>query len=298
MQEESILTTVFLPASLFIIMLGMGLSLTVADFKRIIVSPRAVMIGLVNQLILLPIVGYLIVVIFGVDKITAVGLILLAVCPGGATSNLITHASKGDTALSVTLTAISSTVTVFTIPLIMNLALEYFLGQDASLQLPVLETIGKIMGITVLPVSLGMLLRRKSLTFANKMERPVRIASVLIFVLIVAGIIVSKWQLIADNFADLSLSTLTLNVVTMFLGFSLAMILRLKITQAISISIESGIQNSTLAIVIATSIIKNEAFLLPAGIYSLMMFLTGGLMIVISHNILKYYKSSTDDTFV
>lgn len=298
MQEESILTTVFLPASLFIIMLGMGLSLTIADFKRIVVSPRAVVIGLVNQLILLPIVGYLIVVIFGVDKITAVGLILLAVCPGGATSNLITHASKGDTALSVTLTAISSTVTVFTIPLIMNLALENFLGQDTSLHLPVLETIGKIMGITVLPVSLGMLLRRRNLAFALKMERPVRIASVLIFVLIVAGIIVSKWSLIANNFADLSLSTLTLNVVTMFLGFSLAMILRLKITQAISISIESGIQNSTLAIVIATSIIKNEAFLLPAGIYSLMMFLTGGLMIIISHNALKYYKASTDDTFV
>ena len=298
MQEESILTTVFLPASLFIIMLGMGLSLTVGDFKRIFTSPRAVLVGLTNQLILLPIVGYLIVIVFGVDKVTAVGLILLCACPGGATSNLITHASKGDTALSVTLTAISSVLTVFSIPFIMNWALAHFLGQDTTVQLPVLETIGKIMVITVIPVSIGMLIRRQTLNFAIKMERPVRLASVVIFTLIVLSIIVSKWQLISDNIADLSSSTLTLNVVTMFLGFSIAMILRLKITQAISISIESGIQNSTLAIVIATTIIKNEAFLLPAGIYSLFMFITGGIMILISHNMLKHYKSSQEDRFV
>ena len=270
-------------------MLGMGLSLVPDDFRRIFVSPRAITVGLVNQLILLPLVGYVVALVFNLSPMMTVGIILLSLCPGGATSNLITHASKGDTALSVSLTAITSVITVFTIPILLSIALNRWLGKGTEIELPVLETIGKIMVITVVPVLIGMIIRGKALDFALRMEKAVRIGSVVIFVLILAGVIISKRQLIADNFMELSGATLTLNLVTMFMGYAMAMLFHLKIRQAISISIESGIQNGTLAIVIATSILGDETFALPAGIYSLIMFITGGIMIFLSQQLIRSF---------
>lgn len=270
-------------------MLGMGLALVPDDFERIFKTPRAIIIGLANQLVFLPVIGYVIAVLFDLGPVMSVGLVLLALCPGGATSNLITHASKGDTALSVSLTAITSVVTVFTIPIFLSIALTRWMGNATPIELPVFETIGKIMAITLLPVGIGMLIRQKKEAFARKMEMVVRMGSIFIFVLIVVGIIVSKWDLISENFAELSGATITLNLVTMFLGYTLAMLFQLKIRQAVSISIESGIQNGTLAIVIATSIIGNEAFAIPAGIYSLVMFISGGAMIVLSHSLIRSF---------
>ena len=272
------LTEIVLPLSLFIIMLGMGLTLVTDDFRRVLLYPKAAAAGLFNQIILLPIVGLLLANLFGLSPVFAVGLMIIAACPGGVTSNLITYVAKGDTALSITMTAIASFITVFTIPLIINYSLVYFMGEGQEISLPILETMAKVIGITILPVSIGMYIRHTKPEFATKMEKPSRIASTVIFLVIILAVILANWGLLIENFSKLSGVTLALNVATMGLGFLAAKIMRLDLKQSLSITIESGIQNGTLAIVIATTILKQEDLALAAGVYSIMMFITGGFI--------------------
>lgn len=278
-MENSVLTTVILPLSLAIIMIGMGMSLVINDFKRILVYPKATLLGLFNQIIMLPIIGFLLVSIFPLSPIMAVGVMLIVACPGGVTSNLITHVVKGDIALSVTLTAISSFITILTIPLIVSYAIYYFMGDgDAVVQLPFLDTIIKVMGITVIPISIGMLIRRFQPEFAKRMDKPMRIASTVIFVVILIGIILANREILVESIKKVGLITLLLNIMTMALGYFTAKLFKLNISQSISIMIENGIQNGTLAIVIATSILLQPEMSVPAAVYSLMMFASGGFV--------------------
>ncbi|TXD32191.1 bile acid:sodium symporter family protein [Lujinxingia vulgaris] len=277
-MEESVLTSVVLPLSLFIIMLGMGLSLMVDDFRRVVVYPKAVAVGLTNQLVLLPLVGLGLAVALGLSAEMAVGVMIIAACPGGVTSNLITHVSRGDTALSITLTAISGFVTVVTIPLIIMFSLGFFMGEATTVTLPLAQTIGQIVGITVLPVSLGMLLRWRKPALADRLERPARVGSVVVFVVLLIGIIAANIEVLRNHFAELAAVTIGLNVAMMLIGFWSSKLLKLELPQALAISIESGMQNGTLAIVIATSILMQGQMAVPGGIYSLVMFATGGAM--------------------
>ncbi len=166
-MEASFLTAVFLPLALFIIMLGMGLGLTGDDFRRVLIEPKAVLIGLTAQLIMLPLVGFLLVGLFPLSPELAVGVIVLSACPGGPTSNLVTYLVQGNVALSITLTAISSLITVFTIPLVVNFAMQSFMGGAVALQLPFLSTVVQIAVITLIPVALGMALHRFLPEFAS-----------------------------------------------------------------------------------------------------------------------------------
>ncbi len=281
-MEESILTSVLLPLSLFVIMLGLGLSLVVDDFKRVLVQPRAAAVGLTNQIILLPLIAFGLVMAFGLDPMMAVGLMLIAACPGGATSNLITFVSRGDTALSITLTAISGTITIFTIPMILIFSIGYFepaAGIEAeAIEAPVGDIIAQLVAITAVPVTIGMLIRRFKPDFADKMDKPARIGSAAIFIFVLAVVILGNTDVIREHFLALSGVTLALNVATMTVGFATARLLSLDMRQAITVSIESGIQNGTLAIVVATSIVNVGALAVPGGIYSLLMFVTGGLV--------------------
>ena len=218
MEEGNVLTTVLLPIALFIIMLGMGLSLVVDDFQRVVIFPKAVVIGLVNQLLILPLVAFGLA--YNMPGELAVGLVLLAVCPGGVTSNLISHVSKGDTALSVTLTAISSLLTVLTIPFILNIALETFMLEGKVISLDVPKTIITIVAITILPISIGMFVRSKKEAFALSMDKPVRIASVVLALIIIAAVIKEK-EVLFNNIGDVGINALLLNVITMAVGWSL-----------------------------------------------------------------------------
>ncbi|MEL7146555.1 MAG: bile acid:sodium symporter family protein, partial [Bacteroidota bacterium] len=246
------ISNLILAASLFIIMFGMGLSLTASDFKQIFVTPKAILTGLVNQLVLLPLVAFALVAVFPTSPEIAIGVIILAACPGGPTSNLITHLAKGDLALSVSLTAISSFITLLTIPFLTNLGLQTVLGQNTVIQLDIVSTIIQVFAIVIIPIILGMSIRAWKSTFANKMERPVRMASAVVFVLVLVGIIVKEIDKLPDYFAQAGLITLLLNLATMGLGLLSARIMKLSFKQGVSISIESGIQNGTLAISIAT----------------------------------------------
>ena len=278
-MEESIVTTVLLPVSLMLIMLGMGLSLTIADFKRVGSYPKAAAIGLFNQLIILPLVAFAIAQVCGLPGTLTVGLMILAACPGGVTSNLISHLAKGDTALSVSLTAISSIVSIFTIPLIVNFSIGHFLTDGESIAPPTGEIVKQILALTVVPISVGMAIRGWKSEFALKMEKPVKIFSAIVLVLVIFGAIIKEKQVLIDNFGSVWTTALGLNILTMAIGFMSAKFLRLSLPQSITVSIESGIQNGTLAIIIATSILHQSDMAIVPAIYSLLMFGTGGFMI-------------------
>jgi bile acid:Na+ symporter, BASS family len=279
-MEKSVLTSVFLPLSLAIIMFGMGLSLTLSDFKRILKFPKAVAIGLFCQLIMLPILAYFMILLFGLNGGLAVGVIVIAACPGGPTSNIITHISKGDTALSVTLTALSTLITIFTIPILVNLGIKTFMGINVEIELPLMDTFGALIVITILPVSIGMVVKKFKNQFAEKADKFVRIFSVVIFSALVLSVIVVNRANLALYFKEIGVVTVLLNLGTMLIAFYFSKILSLNFKQSLTISIESGIQNGTLALLITLTLIQggtNEMSIAPA-IYSLVMFFSGAFV--------------------
>ncbi len=279
MTAAELVGKVFLPLSLAIIMLGMGMTLIPADFTRIIKYPKAILIGLTNQLLFLPIIGFSLAIAFGLNPVTAVGLMILASCPGGPTSNLITQVCKGNIALSVTLTAIASFISILTIPFILSYALAYFGSTtDVAIQLPIMDTIMQIMGITVIPISIGMFIRRRRTAFAMRMEKPMRIASTVIFILVFIAVLAANAEKLVEGMKAAGLVTLVLNLATMGLGYLTAKLFKLNLKNVISVTIESGIQNGTLAFVIATSILNNIEMGIPTGAYSIWMFVTGGIL--------------------
>lgn len=272
-------STIILASSLIIIMLGMGLSLVIDDFKRIIVYPKAIIVGLTNQLIILPIIGFTIAVLFPLQPEIAIGIMILAACPGGPTSNLITNLAKGDIALSVTLTAISSFITILSIPFIINFAITYFSNEGQIIKLDVVATIAQIFVITVIPVSIGMIIRKYKESFALKMAEPVRKASGIVIALVIIGIVIKERANFVSYFQQAGVVALVLNVATMVVGYYSSRLFKITNKQAVSISIESGIQNGTLAISIAVILLGNTAFAIAPAIYSLLMFFTGGVAV-------------------
>jgi BASS family bile acid:Na+ symporter len=288
-MESSLITVLFLPLALAIIMLGMGLSLTMGDFKRVFVAPKAVLIGLFAQLVVLPLIGFGLMHYWELRPEYAVGIILLAACPGGPTSNLFAYLGKCDTALSISLTAVSSILTIFTIPFIVNYAMEIHLEEGKYVSLPVLQTILQIMVITIIPVGLGMFLNKKRPVLAKKAERPVKIASTVVIIVIILGAILKDKENVLPAFQETGLPALTLNVLTLILGFIVAKILGLSFRQASTVSIESGIQNGTLAIAIAASstLLNDPLIAIPPAVYSILMFVTGGIIVSIYGRINK-----------
>ena len=279
MDATMIITQIFLPISLAIIMFGMGLSLVVDDFSRLFTYPKSVLIGLCNQLVFLPLIGFSIILLFNLNSAMAIGIMILSLCPGGPTSNLITQVAKGNIGLSVTLTALASLITVFTIPIILSEAITYFTGEtDVVIELPIVQTMLQILLITVIPVSIGMLIRKKNEAFALRMERPMRIASTVLFIIIFLLVMIANKDLIVEAMKEVGLATLLLNLSTMTLGYMTAKVFGIKGKSQISITIESGIQNGTLAFVIATTILNNVEMGLPTGAYSIWMFITGGIL--------------------
>lgn len=276
-------STIILASSLAIIMLGMGLSLVVDDFKRIFTQPKGIVVGLINQMLLLPLIAYGLAVAFSLPPELAVGLMILAACPGGATSNLISHLAKADTALSVTLTAFSSFMTILTIPFIVNFALESFLDQSSMIQLNVLETFLQILMIVIIPVTVGMLIRRYREGFALKMGKPVRIASAILLVVIIIGIILKEKDTLGTWIQQAGLVVILLNLIVMFVGYYSAKIFKVTNKRALSIAIESGIQNGTLGITVAVFLLNSSAFATVSAVYGVLMFFTGAAAVFIGN---------------
>lgn len=275
-MQQSVATDLFLPIALGIIMLGLGLSLTLDDFKRVAKYPKAVTVALICQMALLPAVCFFLVSAFGLDPALAVGLMLLAASPGGATANLYSHLSDGDVALNISLTAINSVLTLFTLPLIVNFSLDYFMdsGQYVPMQF---SKVLEVFGIVLIPVTIGMFIKQKFATFAVRMEKPVKIASALILLIIIVSVTIREKQLLADYFAIIGLPVLLFNLLSLACGYFIPRLLNIEKRQAIAIGMEIGIHNGTLAIYIALSVLANSSMSVPPAIYSLLMFFTAAM---------------------
>lgn len=268
---DSALTTIGLPIALGIIMLGLGLGLTVQDFARVAKQPKAVLVALACQLLLLPLICFGLVLLFQLPPVLAVGMLMLAASPGGTTANLYSHLFRGDVALNISLTAINSVLAVVTLPIITNLAIAYFQPFDGQLGLQFGKTL-EVFAIVLLPVVLGMLVRRLRPRFADAMDKPVRIASVVILAVVIAGAVISNWQLLIANLGSLALITVLFCLISLAVGYTVPRLLRIGRRQAIASSFEIGIHNATLAIVIAQSVLGSTELSLPAAVYGVLMF--------------------------
>ncbi|AFZ33385.1 Bile acid:sodium symporter (plasmid) [Gloeocapsa sp. PCC 7428] len=274
-MQSNFFTEILLPLALAIVMLGMGLSLVPKDFQRITRDPIAVAVGTMCQMLLLPLIGVLITLIVPMQSAIAVGLIVLAVCPGGPSSNLMTYLAKGDVALSVTLTALSSIITVFTIPIFTNLALQHFLDQSAAISLPIGKTMLQIFLITLLPIAIGMLIRHQFPNPARRIEKQMNRLAAGLLALIIALLLIREGSKLPGFIVQVGIGVLLLNLLAILSGLLAGKLFRLPTKQQICIAIEVGIQNGTLAIAITAGLLNNLDMAVPAAVYSLLMYVTG-----------------------
>ncbi|MEV6521376.1 bile acid:sodium symporter family protein [Longispora sp. NPDC051575] len=270
---DSVLTQVLLPVALGIVMLGLGLTLSVADFRRVLVFPRAVLVALVCQMLVLPLVCLGIVLAFDLPPFLAVGMLLLAASPGGTTANLYSHLFGGNVALNVTLTAVNSVLAVFTLPVVVNLALGYFVRDADQIGLQ-FDKVVQVFAIVLVPVAVGMLVRSRAPAFAERMRGPVRIFSVVVLVLVIAGAILKERDNIAGYFAVAGAAALAFNLVSLAVGYYAPTLAGVGRSESVAAAMEIGIHNGTLAIVIATTLLHNTEMAVPAAVYSLIMFFT------------------------
>jgi BASS family bile acid:Na+ symporter len=276
-MQADLLTKVILPVSLFCIMFGMGISLRPLDFKKIVKSPKVVAIGICAQMLLLPLTAFIIAIALKLPPEIAVGLIIIALAPGGATSNMFTYISKGDVSLSITLTAIVSLIAPFSIPILAGLSMNYFMDSNTAFNLPIVKTIVQLLVITVLPVVLGMFVLSRWEILAKKIEPIIKWLSILFLILIIVLIVLKNYADMTSYFSQAGLATLVLNLIALILGYRLSKLAKLSHPQAVTIGFEVGIQNGTLALVVAGTLIGNDVMMIPAVTYSLIMFFSGSL---------------------
>ena len=274
-MEDSVLATVVLPIALAVIMLSLGLGLRVEDFRRVVTQPRGVGVGLVNLVLLSPLLAFAIAEIFDLDPVLAVGLVLLGASPGGTMANLLTHLARGEVALSISMTAISSLAAVITVPLFLELSTNYFdaTGLDDSVNM--LGVVARVLLITVLPLAIGMRLRAARPGWVAANVDTFRKVAFGVFLAVVIGVIVAENQRVLDNLDELAPAVITLNLAAMAMSFSLARLARLDDRQATAIAIELGVHNATLAIAVAATI--SSELTIPAAVYSSFMFISAGL---------------------
>lgn len=280
-MTESILTQVLLPVAIALIMLGMGLSLTISDFTRLLRAPKPVITGLIGQLALLPLIAFGLAYVFGLSAEFAMGLLIVAVCPGGTMSNVISQLCNANLALSVTLTAICTIIGIVSTPLLIQIGYDYFL-EDSAVEFSLLNASLGLLVITLVPIGLGMLINRFKPTLASKAEPFFRKGSAGFMVVMIIAIMIQERANLVESFSQLFLVCLSLNLLTIFAGLGLAKWQKLSPRDGITLGIEIGIQNATLAILIALTFLSQSTLALPAGVYGLTMYIGAGVLIYLS----------------
>ena len=272
---DSALTTVGLPIALAIIMFGLGLDLTVEDFRRIGRRPKAIGIALACQTLVLPALCFGLVLLFDPPPLLAIGMLLLAASPGGTSANLFSHLFRGDVALNITLTAINSILALLTLPLITNFAIDWF-DQGDNVSLPFAE-VAQVFAIVLVPVAVGMLVKQARPMFAAAMDRPVRIGSAVILAVLVVGILVDQRENVADYIGDVGAVAAVFCAASLLIGYFVPKALGIGDAQAVASSMEIGVHNGTLAIFVAVEVLDNVEISVPAAVYSIFMFVLAAL---------------------
>jgi bile acid:Na+ symporter, BASS family len=283
---DSGLITIFLPIALAIIMAGLGLELTPNDFKRVSKHPKAVIIALFCQLVVLVSIAFVICKLLALPPLLAVGLMLLAASPGGPTANLFSYLYKGDIALNITLTAINSVLAAVTLPLIVNFAIQHFMQDSGQVGLQFTKVL-QVFLIIIVPVCIGMLVRHHAPNVAKKLERPVRIFAVAFLILIIIGAVLKERHNIAEYFAQIGIATGLFCLCSLLIGYFVPRFFGINHFQAKACSFEIGIHNSTLAMTIALTIMASTTVAMPAAVYSVFMYVFAAILGTLLN---KYHK--------
>jgi BASS family bile acid:Na+ symporter len=285
-MEASALTTILLPVALGIIMFGLGLGLTLGDFRRVMVYPRAVAVGLFVQMILLTAIAFGLAKLFALPPELAVGLMILAASPGGATANVFSNLARADVALNITLTAINSALALVWLPLVVNGSLLHFMGEGRYVP-PPFAKIAEVAAIILVPVALGMVVRARAPAAAARIERPLRLFSILVLAALVLVALMREWGILGSALASVGLVCLIFNLLSLGAGYAAPRLLALDKRQSVAIAFEIGIHNGTLAIFIALNVLNSSPMSIPAAIYSLIMFATGAALLFLGGRVGK-----------
>ncbi len=280
-MDQDLILAIALPVTLFFIMFGMGSNLTVADFSRLKEIPSSVLTGVVSQMILLPILAFILLSFFDLRPEIFIGFMILALSPGGTTSNMFSYMANGNLALSISLTAIVSLITPFTIPLVAGLIISSKLGLSADIHLPFLITVAKLSAVTLVPVLLGMWLRHSRLEFCEKFERPLTKIPFAMLLMVITGIINNNWEKMPDFIAQTSAPALMLASLAIVLGYYFARIMKQNKQNSRTIAIETSIQNGGTAILVTGTILQNPEMTIAPVMYGILMLLPMFIYLVI-----------------
>jgi len=281
-----------LPIALFIIMIGIGMTLTLRDFRQVAVYPRGLVIGTVAQILLMPAVAFALAYLFGVSPAIAVGLVIIAACPGGTTSNLFVLLARGNIALSIVLTVSASLITILTLPLFTNMALQHFMGTEENISLPVGKTIAMLVLIVLLPVAIGMLVKTRKPDLALKAESLVSIFGGVVLAVLIVALLFGVRDQIWDLLKQAGPSTIALNVAGILLGLLAGRLAGLTQRESLAVAVELGVKNGTIGLMVTLTLLESSTMSIPAAVYGVLMFPIGFLLAMYGRKVIP--KSSLD----
>lgn len=278
-MEQGVLTEIGLPAALFVIMVGMGMTLTPRDFHEVLVAPRATLFGLLAQVVALPVIAFGLAWLLSLPPALAVGLVVIAACPGGTTSNLFAYLGRGDVALSIILTVLASLITIISLPLFVELALLRWHDSAMVVELPVTKTVIALFAIVLVPVAIGMVIKRYADAFARRSEAVVSVFGFVVLVVVVAAILASLGERTFELLKAGGFAAALLNIAGLLLGMIGGRVIGLSHRQAFTVAIELGIKNGTLGLLVTLTLLQSSEMSVPAAVYGVMMFFFGMVMI-------------------
>ncbi|WP_349342529.1 bile acid:sodium symporter family protein [Marinobacter sp. MMG032] len=285
-MESSPLISAGLPIALFIIMIGIGMTLTIRDFRQVAVYPKGMIVGTVTQILVMPLIAFLLATLLAVPPAIAVGLVIIAACPGGTTSNLFVLLSRGNIALSIVLTVSASLITILTLPLFTNIALQHYMGTEEDIVLPVWKTIGMLVGIVLFPVAIGMVVRTRNPEVARKAESIVSIFGGIVLAVLIVALVYGVRDQIWELLKQAGPATILLNVAGIGLGLAAGRMTGLTQRESLAVAVELGVKNGTIALMVTLTLLESSAMSIPAAVYGVLMFPIGFVLAMYGRSII------------
>lgn len=285
-MESSPLISAGLPIALFIIMIGIGMTLTIRDFRQVAVYPKGMIVGTIAQILVMPLIAFMLATLLAVPPAIAVGLVIIAACPGGTTSNLFVLLSRGNIALSIVLTVSASLITILTLPLFTNIALQHYMGTEEDIVLPVWKTVGMLIGIVLFPVAIGMVVRTRKPEVARKAEGIVSIFGGIVLALLIVALVYGVRDQIWELLKQAGPATILLNVAGIGLGLAVGRVAGLTQRESLAVAVELGVKNGTIALMVTLTLLESSAMSIPAAVYGVLMFPIGFVLAMYGRSII------------
>ncbi|TYC57536.1 bile acid:sodium symporter family protein [Marinobacter sp. BW6] len=285
-MESSPLISAGLPIALFIIMIGIGMTLTIRDFRQVAVYPKGMIVGTVAQILVMPLIAFMLATLLAVPPAIAVGLVIIAACPGGTTSNLFVLLSRGNIALSIVLTVSASLITILTLPLFTNIALQHYMGTEENIVLPVWKTVGMLIGIVLFPVAIGMVVRTRNPEVARKAESIVSIFGGIVLAVLIVALVYGVRDQIWELLKQAGPATILLNVAGITLGLAVGRMAGLTQRESLAVAVELGVKNGTIALMVTLTLLESSAMSIPAAVYGVLMFPIGFVLAMYGRSII------------